>query len=183
MDQPQYYRKRPIVVQAIHYTGGNLDAVARFAGTAAKVAPARLPGPGRGVHEGIKITTLEGVMTASVGDWVIKGAAGEFYPCKDAIFAQTYEPAAEPGEAESPVIEIIERRRPGEITGQAAGIIVPNDVRINGQSLLASDDPITVHQMDFPATGAVKVTLTLYARRLVVQAEDVGADTPVPRPA
>lgn len=38
------------------------------------------------------ITTLEGDMRAEAGDWIIKGIAGEFYPCKPEIFEQTYEP-------------------------------------------------------------------------------------------
>lgn len=40
----------------------------------------------------ILIDTLEGQMRADPGDWVIKGVAGEFYPCKPEIFAATYEP-------------------------------------------------------------------------------------------
>ena len=39
----------------------------------------------------IRIETLEGVMTASPGDWIIRGIKGEFYPCKPDIFAETYE--------------------------------------------------------------------------------------------
>lgn len=39
----------------------------------------------------IIISTLEGVMTAKVGDWIIKGVSGEFYPCKPDIFELTYE--------------------------------------------------------------------------------------------
>ena len=41
----------------------------------------------------IVIPTLEGDMRASVGDWIIRGVQGEFYPCKPDIFAATYEPA------------------------------------------------------------------------------------------
>jgi len=37
------------------------------------------------------IPTLEGELTASVGDYIIKGVKGEFYPCKPEIFEQTYE--------------------------------------------------------------------------------------------
>lgn len=37
------------------------------------------------------INTLEGTMTADVGDYVIKGVSGEFYPCKPDIFEKTYE--------------------------------------------------------------------------------------------
>lgn len=41
----------------------------------------------------LTIATLEGIHTASAGDWIIKGIKGEFYPCKPDIFAATYEPA------------------------------------------------------------------------------------------
>lgn len=41
---------------------------------------------------GIAITTLEGVMYASPGDWIIRGIQGEFYPCKADIFEASYEP-------------------------------------------------------------------------------------------
>lgn len=41
----------------------------------------------------VKIKTLEGEMTADVGDWLITGVNGELYPCKPDIFAKTYEPA------------------------------------------------------------------------------------------
>ena len=46
-----------------------------------------------GHDETIEIETLEGTMVASPSDWIIKGVAGEFYPCKLEIFAATYEPA------------------------------------------------------------------------------------------
>lgn len=39
----------------------------------------------------LKIETLEGIMKASVGDYIIKGVNGEFYPCKPDIFEKTYE--------------------------------------------------------------------------------------------
>lgn len=42
-------------------------------------------------YTAIVITTLEGNMWARVGDWIIKGVAGEFYPCKPNIFEKTYE--------------------------------------------------------------------------------------------
>lgn len=43
----------------------------------------------------LTIKTLEGDMTASPGDWIIKGVKGEFYPCKPDIFEATYEPVEE----------------------------------------------------------------------------------------
>jgi hypothetical protein len=42
-----------------------------------------------------EIHTLEGVMVANPGDWIITGIKGERYPCKPEIFAATYEPADE----------------------------------------------------------------------------------------
>lgn len=42
-------------------------------------------------NEVIKIKTLEGVMTAQKGDWIIRGVKGEIYPCKDEIFRETYD--------------------------------------------------------------------------------------------
>lgn len=45
-----------------------------------------------GRDETLLIPTLEGVMEAQPGDWIIKGVEGEFYPCKPSIFEATYEP-------------------------------------------------------------------------------------------
>lgn len=47
------------------------------------------------IKVGFPIKTLEGVMTAKVGDWIIKGINGEFYPCKPDIFEKTYEPVTD----------------------------------------------------------------------------------------
>jgi hypothetical protein len=41
------------------------------------------------------IATLEGIMKAKPGDWIIQGVQGEFYPCKPDIFEQTYEPVGD----------------------------------------------------------------------------------------
>ena len=45
--------------------------------------------------ESITIPTLEGDMRCEIGDWIIRGVKGEFYPCKPDIFAATYEPVDE----------------------------------------------------------------------------------------
>ena len=42
-----------------------------------------------------QIYTLEGIMTASLGDYIIKGVNGELYPCKPDIFEKTYEKVEE----------------------------------------------------------------------------------------
>lgn len=46
------------------------------------------------------IRTLEGEMTAALGDWIIKGVKGEFYPIKNDIFLETYEKVEEVEEIE-----------------------------------------------------------------------------------
>jgi len=45
--------------------------------------------------EALEISTLEGVMRADKGDWIIRGVKGELYPCKPDIFEATYEPIKE----------------------------------------------------------------------------------------
>lgn len=46
-------------------------------------------------NEEMDIQTLEGMMHASVGDWIITGVKGEKYPCKPDVFARTYEPVVD----------------------------------------------------------------------------------------
>jgi hypothetical protein len=78
------FRKKPVVIDAVLYTGLNAGEINDFVGGA---RPLSVEG------DGIGITTLEGVMKANHGDWIIKGVKGEFYPCKPDIFHMTYEPA------------------------------------------------------------------------------------------
>lgn len=78
------FRKKSGVIEAMRYTGRNMQECADF-------CPAILGDVMS--DEKLRIPTLEGKMIASVGDWIIKGVAGEFYPCKPDVFAKTYEPA------------------------------------------------------------------------------------------
>ena len=73
------FRKKPVVIEAMQYDGNPLPIQAWAYG---HVAP----------YDGmIRIETLEGTMYARVGDYIIKGVQGEFYPCKPDIFKATYE--------------------------------------------------------------------------------------------
>lgn len=72
--------KKPIVVEAVQFTGDNTDEILEFGNGRVKKHDGRLI-----------IETLEGKMTISPLDWVIKGGHGEFYPCKPDIFEQTYD--------------------------------------------------------------------------------------------
>lgn len=74
-------KKKPVVVDAVILTERNTDEVAAWClGTVA-----RIPEPT------VLIRTLEGVMRADIGDVVVRGIGGEFYPVKPEIFAQTYD--------------------------------------------------------------------------------------------
>ena len=82
------YRKKPVVIEAIQYTGKNSAEIAEFM----KVMIRTKTSPEEGNPSGkITIETLEGDMKASIGDFIIKGVQGEFYPCKPDIFEKTYE--------------------------------------------------------------------------------------------
>lgn len=78
------FQKKRVFVEAIQYT--DPESVKQII---------EMKGDGLGVNnseEGLYIATLEGVMKADKGDWVIKGVKGEIYPCKPDIFEMTYEP-------------------------------------------------------------------------------------------
>lgn len=78
------YRKKPVVINAVRWTGDNIDEVRALVGD--NVVIENLDGS-------LTIPTLEGDMLARIGDWVIRGVQGEIYPCKHDIFVETYEPA------------------------------------------------------------------------------------------
>ena len=86
------FRKRPVEIEAWRFELGAPmppwlierieEGVIEYVPTYGEDRPAHL-----------LIRTLEGIMTASQRDWVIKGVAGEVYPCRTDIFLATYEPA------------------------------------------------------------------------------------------
>lgn len=82
------YRKKPVVVEAIQLTVDNLQEVSKWIVCCGWSVGVEI-GSEFGVR--IHISTLEGVMSANVGDYIIRGIDGEFYPCKPSIFAKTYE--------------------------------------------------------------------------------------------
>jgi hypothetical protein len=87
---PNKFRKKPVVIEAVRWTGDNVKEVLDFGMT----GPQPLWGDDFKVGKmAVFILTAEGQMRASVGDWIIRGVQGEFYPCKPGIFDETYEPA------------------------------------------------------------------------------------------
>lgn len=77
------YRKIPVEIEAKLFEAGNSDEIAAWCGGRVSV---------RDGLTKVVIPTLEGAIKASVGDYIIKGVQGEFYPCKPDIFEATYEP-------------------------------------------------------------------------------------------
>lgn len=75
------YRKRPVVIEAVQWTGENLLEILQFSKDSFIDRD----------NYTLKIETLEGVITASRGDYIVKGVDGEFYPCKPDIFEKTYD--------------------------------------------------------------------------------------------
>jgi hypothetical protein len=82
------YRKKPVIIEAIQFED-NSDRIIEIhefmGGDTIRVNYEDKDNPY------LKIETLEGIMKASVGDYIIKGVNGEFYPCKPDIFEKTYE--------------------------------------------------------------------------------------------
>lgn len=88
MSTPQKFRKKPVQIEAMQY-GRPEDQAAIINWTDGKAS---------GWFDAdyyLEIRTLEGPMRANLGDWIIRGVQGEFYPCKPDIFAATYEAEAD----------------------------------------------------------------------------------------
>lgn len=81
----QKFRKKPVVIEAVQLTVENLEVVEAWCNGSIKGL--KLPRE----QQRIDIQTLEGEMSATIGDFVIRGVKGEFYPCKPDIFAATYD--------------------------------------------------------------------------------------------
>lgn len=86
------FRKKPVVIEAVQLSDKTLETLFDFIGERANYPNCKIAGidPADGKF---KIKTLEGDHIANIGDYIIKGVNGEFYPCKPDIFEKTYEPA------------------------------------------------------------------------------------------
>lgn len=76
------YRKKPVVIAAVLWSGGNINEVMEFMSWR---------NASYDTSCGLQIHTLEGTHSADVGDYIIRGVKGEYYPCKPDIFAMTYD--------------------------------------------------------------------------------------------
>ena len=92
------YKKKPIVVEAMQYTGDNLLEVMKFCKAIRFI-------------DYLYIATLEGNMRVNIGDYVIKGVRGEFYPCKPDIFKETYETVSMVSDTDRTTVPMSEYRK------------------------------------------------------------------------
>ncbi len=91
------YRKKPVVIEAVEWVGNYEREMFDFLTNNTKMN-CYMEAEGENfyidhsrVEHGLIIRTLEGEHIATVGDFIIKGVNGEFYPCKPDIFHKTYE--------------------------------------------------------------------------------------------
>ena len=84
------FRTKPCEIEAVQWEGHNLDEIIKFTNGLEKHI-IRV----EGLEPVIFISTLEGDMKASVGDYIIRGLRGEYYPCKPDVFHAKYEPCEE----------------------------------------------------------------------------------------
>jgi hypothetical protein len=81
------FRKKPVVINAVQYDG-NFRCLDCFSINEVSHFIVSKDSEGK---QCIKIPTLEGEMIASIGDYIIRGVKGEYYPCKPDIFEATYD--------------------------------------------------------------------------------------------
>lgn len=92
------FRKKPVVIEAVQLRWDTWNEMCEHAGVG-KLEDGKPEGfwpdgeNNAAGRIGMRIPTLEGLMTAAEGDWIIRGVNGELYPCKTDIFEKTYEPA------------------------------------------------------------------------------------------
>jgi len=79
--------KKPVMIEAVRWTGDNYTEILQLA-DADKFRSISVK-----TDKTLIIKTLEGDMTANLGNWIIKGIKNEIYPCKPDIFDATYESA------------------------------------------------------------------------------------------
>ncbi|KKM65389.1 hypothetical protein LCGC14_1491890 [marine sediment metagenome] len=94
------FRKKPVVIEAVQLRWDTWSEMCDFAGVGklvdGKPEGCYIDGGGQSTDAhtevmGLRIPTLEGLMVAREGDWIIRGVKGELYPCKPDIFEATYE--------------------------------------------------------------------------------------------
>jgi hypothetical protein len=147
------YRKKSVVVEAVQFVkdstweaGTNIfeidDWIHAHDGDTAPRPP-----------DALGIVTLEGTMWAGIGDWVIRGVKGEFYPCKPDIFDAIYEP--EPANS-----AVLREQEETSMPNKERGLFEKYRVeRVDGKPVkwsfvLEDTDPLAIPALSAYATAA-----------------------------
>ncbi len=133
------YRKKPVTVEARELTVDNATELAKWCNGTATDAYSR-----------VLIPTLEGTMLADLGDYIIKGVKGEFYPCKHDIFEATYTEVGATGDRGTLIARLIEMggtmensqgdtwvHAPAEIVEQQAQLVLGETVATDPTSTVS----------------------------------------------
>ena len=91
VSKPKKYVSKPVVIEAMQYTEENRHAILEWAKGDVTSRKIRSSLDNTKWPIALAIETIEGEVFASLGDWIVKGIEGEFYPCKDSIFRAKYE--------------------------------------------------------------------------------------------
>ena len=91
-----HYTKKQVTIEAVLWDGNHISEVTPWISEALRIYDMYTPGALMRVGDMIYISTLEGVMKASPGDYIIRGLKGELYPCKPNIFNLSYDPTPIP---------------------------------------------------------------------------------------
>lgn len=92
-NDPKKYKTKPCEIEAVQWDGFNLKEISEFVGESSVnyISTAAWQTIDKRTGIRMRIKTLEGWLDVSVGDYIIKGLAGEFYPCKPDVFEKKYE--------------------------------------------------------------------------------------------
>lgn len=165
------FTKKPVTIEAVQFTEALRDAIL-FDGEACpdgvKRGATTSHPPTRKVWRAeFFIQTLEGKMTVSVGDWIIKGVKGEYYPCKPDIFEATYAPAAEQALALSPSQPVTDEWSKGFKEGERYWLALSNGTVAHGYCE-------TVTQVFWTNVGVVAKKDVLFVQPFTVPAHPLG---------
>lgn len=155
----QKFRKKPVVIEAVLWTGENVKEVLDFM---------KWRNASHDDFQGLKIHTLEGTHDATPGDWIIKGTRGEFYPCKPEPFADSYEPAeaAESWKKQMLAVQEAADKRLRPLLENAPGALGRHVYEVAAEEIERLREAIKIHRTDTTATsiGApTPVDLALWA--------------------
>ena len=157
------YKKKPVEIEAIQLTKENTCEVLTFCNHSGDIIASN-------DDDGtISIKTLEGTMVANIGDYVIKGVAGEFYPCKPDIFEATYD-LVEEETWEQHLPDLTMKLEPAEIANIAEWL--DNDPRMKKVKFNSDDCSLhfEVQYLDTDLTDGIKeASFTIYEGTTIVR--------------